>query len=250
MRLTAYCATKFDISKRLAKTYLKSGKIVLNDVVTKTDFHIDETQDIIHLNIYQPNLSYDLSHYLIQQTDQMVFFYKPPYMHTERHTPEDDLTIEDMIKTEFPDHHLITRLDNETDGVIAAVHHDVTVQQMSKTYLAIVHGRFEHRIRMNNRINAAKRKKVKVLEEQSPITTSISPYQYLTDDISVVKVTLEKAARHQIRAYLAHLGHPIWGDDLYGNSEQHRLMLHCMENRINSVSCTSERYTDFLNFQK
>ncbi|MCJ7690530.1 MAG: RluA family pseudouridine synthase, partial [Clostridiaceae bacterium] len=36
----------------------------------------------------------------------------------------------------------------------------------------------------------------------------------------LVKATLETGRTHQIRIHFSHLGHPIYGDSLYGTSEE------------------------------
>jgi 23S rRNA pseudouridine1911/1915/1917 synthase len=46
---------------------------------------------------------------------------------------------------------------------------------------------------------------------------------------SLLEVEIHSGARHQIRAHLAAIGHPIVGDDLYGGPPAHRLMLHAHE---------------------
>jgi 23S rRNA pseudouridine1911/1915/1917 synthase len=43
---------------------------------------------------------------------------------------------------------------------------------------------------------------------------------------ALVEVRLETGRQHQIRAHLAHLGHPVLGDPIYGEAKAPRLMLH------------------------
>lgn len=52
--------------------------------------------------------------------------------------------------------------------------------------------------------------------------SAITHYEVLKSngDISVVRLLLETGRTHQIRVHMAHLGHPIIGDTLYGNSSK------------------------------
>lgn len=51
----------------------------------------------------------------------------------------------------------------------------------------------------------------------------ITGYQVLSaGEIARLSVTLITGRTHQIRAHLAHIGHPILGDDKYGNREMNR----------------------------
>ncbi len=43
---------------------------------------------------------------------------------------------------------------------------------------------------------------------------------------SLLRVKLETGRTHQIRVHLSFLGFPIWGDDIYGGHQNHRLFLH------------------------
>ena len=48
---------------------------------------------------------------------------------------------------------------------------------------------------------------------------------------SIIKVWLETGRTHQIRVHMAHLGHPILGDSLYGEKSQviDRQALHALK---------------------
>ena len=54
------------------------------------------------------------------------------------------------------------------------------------------------------------------------IITSFSVLEKKPDNTSLLDVQLETGKTHQIRAQLAHIGHPIIGDGKYGDYEANR----------------------------
>lgn len=245
MKISDIIKKRYNISRRLAKKYIKQNMVKVNEKVIKSDFETDKSCDVI-LDIQFKKTEYSLQDYLIAKSENIIFFYKPPFMHTERQKLEDDLTISDIVDEYFPNFKLISRLDYETDGVIPAVTEDYKVNHIEKIYLALVHGKIDNSITLFNKIDAKKRRIVKVLKEETGGKTLIEPIRYFNDK-TLVKVTVEEATRHQIRALLSFIQHPIAGDKLYGISDDFdRLMLRCQKVIINDKSCSSKFLIKFI----
>jgi 23S rRNA pseudouridine1911/1915/1917 synthase len=137
---------------------------------------------------------------------------------------------------------LLHRLDNETSGILLAARDQASFEllqrahvrgEFSKRYLALVAG---HPVpHTATAFLDAERRKVTVRSQTfghaKPIVSQVLSSTACAE-FSLVCVQVALAARHQVRAHLAHLGHPIAGDRLYGGPQiagLERHFLHASE---------------------
>ena len=243
MRLSVYCAEKFKISRRQVKEAIKNGLISIDKSIITKDIEITGTENIkADFNVKQ--LDYNLSDYLLYQDDNYVFLYKPPFIHSERLHIDDDLTVSDIYKN-FPEYSPLSRLDYEADGIIGMIHKDTQLNNISKSYYAFVNGEFPEYIELSKKIDADNKKKVKVLDDNTGFPAVMKRIKF-NGKISLIEVTLEKAARHQVRAFSAYLNHSIIGDKLYNGLPFERLCLHCFKYTINNKTFYCQKQTEIF----
>lgn len=130
---------------------------------------------------------------------------------------------------------LVNRLDLDTSGLILVSKNPLFQDQVSKafqekrvekTYLALVQGFFKEEVFLDKKIEDSKDFKMKriVADTGKEAKTEFSPI-LSGPDYSLVQARPLTGRTHQIRVHLAHLGHPILGDTLYG--EKSDLIKRC-----------------------
>lgn len=234
LKVTEALFIKYKISKRVAKKYLKSGLVEYRTKKVNKDITIENINDL-ELKVEKKSFDINVENYILVKTENTLFIYKPPFVHTERIRLEDDICISDLIDNYFSDFRLISRLDYETDGIIPAIKENIKIINQEKMYLAWVNGIVDKNFTIKNRIDAAKKRKVIVLDEEGDNELSITVLKNLPDK-TLLSIKIESAHRHQIRASLAHYGYPIIGDKLYGKDNYSRLLLQCYYTSINGIS--------------
>lgn len=134
---------------------------------------------------------------------------------------------------------LLYRLDHVTSGVLIFVK-DANLHigmrdkfselVKTKKYLAIVEGKLEIDQKVSHILQGSGEGGHKVKEDSSGILCEANFKTVFSNDLhSLIQVELQTGFRHQIRAQLSLLGHPIVGDILYGASEESRVYLHALE---------------------
>ena len=135
---------------------------------------------------------------------------------------------------------LVHRLDTTTSGLLVAARNahayallreQFTQQKVYKEYLTLVEGRVTQAGDIVLPLSSSSRHKSKVSVVSTGQSKEAVTYYIPLETFSgftLLRVTIVTGVRHQIRAHLAAVGHPIAGDTLYGQSTTPfaRLFLH------------------------
>ena len=123
---------------------------------------------------------------------------------------------------------IVHRIDKNTSGLLVvaksdAAHNSLTDQlkehSVKREYRAVAYGRFketEGRVDLPIGRDSNDRKKMTVTYKNSK--NAITNYKVIEElnGFSYIRCILETGRTHQIRVHMAHLGHPLAGDDVYG----------------------------------
>jgi 23S rRNA pseudouridine955/2504/2580 synthase len=132
---------------------------------------------------------------------------------------------------------LAHRLDRDTSGLLMVakkrralveLHRMLREGEVRKIYVAIVKGRWrggarEIREPLHKFVAAGGERRVAVRAHGVAAATRVRPLA-LASDLSLLELELLTGRTHQIRVHLAHVGHPIVGDDKYGDFPFNREM--------------------------
>ncbi len=130
---------------------------------------------------------------------------------------------------------LVHRLDRATSGclliaksrtTLTHLHAQLRRGEVAKHYLALVQGRFRHTRTISANLERRRRdgeRMVGTTEEGKEAVTRFHPrrqYRLAT----LVEIELLTGRTHQARVHAVHAGHPIAGDDKYGDREFNRTL--------------------------
>lgn len=151
--------------------------------------------------------------------------------------------------------HVVTRLDRNTSGLVliakhSHIHHLLSAQQkaglITRTYQAIAEGQLEE---ASGRIEAPIGRNpesiiTRMVRDDGKYACTLYRVIQSSPTISYVELQLLTGRTHQIRVHMAHIGHPLAGDDLYGGTTTliPRQALHCAKIEF-SHPLTGDRMT-------
>lgn len=137
------------------------------------------------------------------------------------------------LRPDLPDLELSHRLDRDTSGVLALVKtpsmlrylHELLrdrEDEIERHYLAVVAGTWPADSRVLDAPLQRREDRVVVDAGGQRAETHVSVEQRLGERASVLSIRLLTGRKHQIRVHLQHAGHPIAGDNRYGDQAFNR----------------------------
>jgi 23S rRNA pseudouridine955/2504/2580 synthase len=129
---------------------------------------------------------------------------------------------------------LVHRLDRDTSGVLLVARNATTLRTVhallrekgdfEKRYLALVKGKWELGrkridIPLRTDLRVGGERTVRVDAAGKPSVSEFRPIQFFGKRATLMEVTIFTGRTHQIRVHALHAGHPVAGDEKYGDEE-------------------------------
>lgn len=175
---------------------------------------------------------------VLLETDGMLVLNKPANMPTHPSHGHFEDTLANALVYHYSTEstpfvpRFINRLDRNTTGAVLVARHALAAASLSramaegrirKTYLALVHGRLESPVTLRTGIRRRAEsiifREVCAVGEGDLAITQVTPL-FVGECSTLVRLTPQTGRTHQLRVHMAHIGHPLLGDDLYGGPEE------------------------------
>lgn len=226
---------------------LRTGQVRVNGRRVKQDYRLvngdeirippvraAETTQVIKPGSRQMSA---LQEAIVYEDDQLLVINKPAGMAVHGGSGLSFGVIE-ALRAMRPEQHsleLMHRLDRDTSGclviakkrsVLRTLHAALRNGGVEKRYLALLTGAWQGgerpvRLALEKNVLQSGERRVRVAEQGKDSESLFRPLQKFNSAV-LVEISILTGRTHQIRVHAAHLGHPVLGDDKYGDREANK----------------------------
>lgn len=242
LRIDKYLSEQIsDRSRSFISTLIKDGNVLVNDKVVSKSYVLKDN-DIVKASVPEA-VEYiaeaeDIPLDIVYEDSDLIVVNKPKGMVVHPAAGNYSGTLVNALMFHCKGQlsgingvlrpGIVHRIDKNTSGLLVVAKNDVAHNSLAaqlkehsvkREYRAIAYGRFkelEGRVDLPIGRDQNDRKKMTVTYKNSK--NAVTNYKVLEElnGFSYISCVLETGRTHQIRVHMAHLGHPLAGDDVYG----------------------------------
>lgn len=247
-RLDVYVGTKLkDVSRKSISDLIHNGKVVVNgQPQTKKSYIVKSNDKIKIINSLKSHKIRSLNLEVIYEDKDVIVINKPPGLLTHtKGQQSNEATIASFIKDKLKGLDgnragIVHRLDRATSGLIigaknpealAWLQKQFSTRKVKKTYFALAEGTLKTKQAIIDMPIERNPKRPQTFRVGANGKKAITEYEVIkeTGKLSLIMLYPKTGRTHQLRVHMVALGHPIFGDSLYGNTPSDRMYLHAAE---------------------
>jgi 23S rRNA pseudouridine1911/1915/1917 synthase len=232
------------LTRSHAQKLIAQGHVQIAGQAAKNNFRLQQGQSVqVEVPAPQPLLltPEDLQLPIVYQDSDLVVVNKPQGMVTHPAQGNRSGTLVNGLLYQVEDLSgingvlrpgIVHRLDKDTSGLLIVAKNDqahlvlaaeLKARRIKREYQALVHGGIAAETGTVDAPIARHpvfRKRMAVVDGGRPAVTHYQVLERL-GNYTLLQLKLETGRTHQIRVHLAHIGHPVVGDPVYGPRKQH-----------------------------
>ena len=281
MRLDAYIAAVSDLSRSAAARLIEAGSVTVNGRLAEKKRAIAEG-DVVEITLPEPEeceaQPEDIPLDVVYEDDDIIVINKPQGMVVHPAPGNYSGTLVNALLFRCRDSlsgiggvmrpGIVHRIDKDTSGLLvvakndfahAALSEELKYHGIEREYHALAKGGFsDDRGTVDLPIgrHPIDRKKMAVLKNSESAREAVTHYEVLAryGNISYLKLMLETGRTHQIRVHMSYTGHPLLGDEVYGQSKipfekRHASLLNGQALHAKRLSLTHPRTGERMTFE-
>ena len=281
MRLDSYIAAVSDLSRSAAARLIESGSVTVNGRLAEKKRAIAEG-DVVEITLPEPEeceaQPEDIPLDVVYEDDDIIVINKPEGMVVHPAPGNYSGTLVNALLFRCRDSlsgiggvmrpGIVHRIDKDTSGLLVVAKNDFAHTALSeelkyhgieREYHALVKGGFGEdtgTIDLPIGRHPIDRKKMAVLKNSESAREAVTHYEVLAryGNISYLKLMLETGRTHQIRVHMSYTGHPLLGDEVYGQSKipfekRHAPLLNGQALHAKRLSLTHPRTNERMTFE-
>ena len=238
-----------DMSRSRLQALIEQGCVTNGEVIITDSSHKVKPGQTYRIIIPQTVPSHilpqDIALDIVYEDEHLLVINKPPGLTVHPAPGHADMTLVNALLAHCGDSlsgiggvarpGIVHRIDKDTSGLLVVAKHDIAHVNLSeqlakrtlkRTYMALVWGQLKQNqgtVTGNIGRSISNRQKMAVLKSGGKEATT---HYALLEDFgfaSLIECRLETGRTHQIRVHMMHIGHPLVGDQTYGQTTQSRL---------------------------